>query len=320
MKPWVKVSTCPVGKYRDTSRYPSRGWNAFFTVYQDPQGWMGEGIMDQIYPMMYFQGNNFYPFALDWKENDGKRWIIPGLGIYFLSPREQDWPLDEIVRQIHFTRQIKLNGQAYFRNRFLLDNTKGVLDELEENFYTYPALIPPMTWSDSIPPSVPSHPSVQQIANGKLRMSWQASADNSNQSVVYHLYGSDTYPVDIKQPQNLIATHLIANEYEYTAKLPWLQKRYFAVTAADRFGNESAPLTLNTVSDMDIPLLNKGNMLYLPEIKDAQTIIIYNMTNEEIWKTGYVHKLSLVSLPNGFYTVKIFNRQGKSLFAGSIMK
>ena len=320
IKPWVKVSSSPIGKYRDTNRYPSRGWNAYHVVYQDAQRWLKEGIHDALFPMMYFQGNNFYPFALDWKENDGKRWIIPGLGIYFLSPREQDWPLDEIVRQIHFTRQIKLNGQAYFRNRFLLDNTKGVLDELEENFYTYPALIPPMTWSDSIPPSVPSHPSVQQIANGKLRMSWQASADISNQSVVYHLYGSDTYPVDIKQPQNLIATHLIANEYEYTAKLPWLQKRYFAVTAADRFGNESAPLTLNTVSDMDIPLLNKGNMLYLPEIKDAQTIIIYNMTNEEIWKTGYVHKLSLVSLPNGFYTVKIFNRQGKSLFAGSIMK
>lgn len=320
IKPWVKVSSSPIGKYRDTNRYPSRGWNAYHVVYQDAQRWLKEGIHDALFPMMYFQGNNFYPFALDWKENDGKRWIIPGLGIYFLSPREQDWPLDEIVRQIHFTRQIKLNGQAYFRNRFLLDNTKGVLDELEENFYTYPALIPPMTWSDSIPPSVPSHPSVQQIANGKLRMSWQVSADNSNQSVVYHLYGSDTYPVDIKQPQNLIATHLIANEYEYTAKLPWLQKRYFAVTAADRFGNESAPLTLNTVSDMDIPLLNKGNMLYLPEIKDAQTIIIYNMTNEEIWKTGYVHKLSLVSLPNGFYTVKIFNRQGKSLFAGSIMK
>ena len=34
MKPWVKLSASPVGKYRDTSRYPSRGWNAFFTVYQ----------------------------------------------------------------------------------------------------------------------------------------------------------------------------------------------------------------------------------------------------------------------------------------------
>ena len=51
MKPWVKVSTCPVGKYRDTSRYSSRGWNAFYTVYQDPQGWLGEGIQDQIYLM-----------------------------------------------------------------------------------------------------------------------------------------------------------------------------------------------------------------------------------------------------------------------------
>lgn len=320
IKPWVKVSSSPIGKYRDTNRYPSRGWNAYRVVYQDAQKWLKEGIHDALFPMMYFQGNNFYPFALDWKENNGNRWIIPGLGIYFLSPREQDWPLDEIVRQIHFTRQIKLNGQVYFRNRFLLDNTKGVLDELKENFYTTPALIPPMRWADSIPPSVPSTPSVQQLPNGKLRMSWQESTDNSNQAVVYHLYGSNTYPVDINQSQNLVATHLIANEYEYAAIFPWLQKQYFAVTAADRFGNESAPLALNTVSDMDIPLLNKGDMLYLPEIEDAQTIIIYNVTNEEVWKTDYVNKLSLASLPDGFYTVKVFNRQSKSLFAGSIMK
>ena len=39
VKPWVKVSTCPVGKFRDTSRYSSRGFNAYFTVYQDAQGW-----------------------------------------------------------------------------------------------------------------------------------------------------------------------------------------------------------------------------------------------------------------------------------------
>lgn len=86
MKPWVKLSASPVGKYRDTSRYSSRGWNAFFTVYQDPQGWLGEGIIDQIYPMMYFQGNSFYPFALDWQEQSNGRQVIPGLGIYFLHP------------------------------------------------------------------------------------------------------------------------------------------------------------------------------------------------------------------------------------------
>lgn len=77
MKPWVKVSTCPVGKYKDTSRYPSRGWNAFHTVYQDVQGWLGEGIQDQIYPMLYFRGNHFYPFALDWQEQSNGRQSFP---------------------------------------------------------------------------------------------------------------------------------------------------------------------------------------------------------------------------------------------------
>ena len=69
-------------------------------------------------------------------------WIVPGLGIYFLHPKEQNWQLDEVVRQISFLRNIKLDGQAYFRNRFLVDNTKGVFDELKEHFYTQPAAIP----------------------------------------------------------------------------------------------------------------------------------------------------------------------------------
>ena len=33
LKPWVKVSSSPIGKYRDTRRYTSRGWNALHTVY-----------------------------------------------------------------------------------------------------------------------------------------------------------------------------------------------------------------------------------------------------------------------------------------------
>ena len=75
-----------MGKYRDTARYPSRGWNAFHTVYQDVQGWLGEGIQDQIYPMMYFRGNGFYPFALDWQEQSNGRQIIPGLASTSSTP------------------------------------------------------------------------------------------------------------------------------------------------------------------------------------------------------------------------------------------
>lgn len=326
LKPWVKVSSSPIGKYRDTNRYTSRGWNAYDVVYQDAQKWLKEGIHDALFPMMYFQGNNFYPFALDWKENCSNRWVIPGLGIYFLSPREQDWPLDEIVRQIHFTRQVRLNGQAYFRNRFLLDNTKGILDELKENFYTAPALVPPMTWMDSIPPStpapltLPSPPSPQLLPDGKLRLGWQASTDNGVGGVVYHLYGSETYPVDVNNPQNLLATHLVSTTYDYRPNVPWRQKRYFAVTAADRFGNESTPLELNAASEPDMPLLNKGDVLYLPQLEGARGVKVYVATGEEVWHANYASQLSIRSLPEGFYIVEVINTEGKSIFTGTILK
>ena len=68
IKPWVKVSSSPIGKYDDTNRYPSRGWNALNAVYQDAQQWLREGIHDALFPMMYFKDNQFYPFALDWEE------------------------------------------------------------------------------------------------------------------------------------------------------------------------------------------------------------------------------------------------------------
>lgn len=63
MKPWVKVSTCPVGKYRDTSRYPSRGWNAFFTVYQDPQWLVGRRYYGSNLSDDVFSGKQFLPFC-----------------------------------------------------------------------------------------------------------------------------------------------------------------------------------------------------------------------------------------------------------------
>lgn len=257
---------------------------------------------------------------MDWKENCGNRWIVPGLGIYFLSPDEQNWPLDEIVRQLHFTRQIKLNGQAYFRNRFLLNNTKGIWDELQENFYTTPALIPPMTWMDSIPPSTPAMPSLQLLPDGKMHMSWQISTDNNGGLVTYHLYASDTYPVDITDAGNLLETYLTHTEYEYTPISPWRQKRYFAVTAADRFGNESAPLELNAISETDMPLLNDGDILTLPEIKEAKTVKIFTVTGEEIKYFVYAPQMSIASLPSGFYTVYILNNAGAQTFVGTIVK
>lgn len=244
LKPWVKVSSSPVGKYNDTRRYPSKGWNAYEVVYQDAHLWLKEGIHDALFPMMYFQGNHFYPFALDWQENKNRRWIVPGLGIYFLHPQEQNWQLDEVIRQIHFLRNIHMDGQAYFRNRFLLNNTKGLLDELKEYFYTQPAVVPPMTWVDSIAPSAPTKPYFMPLTKG-VKLSWSASSDNLPAPVYYRVYASNTYPVDITQPSNLIEVRTDSTSYIFYPEVPWEERIYWAVTAVDRCGNESSPLEMN---------------------------------------------------------------------------
>ena len=240
LKPWVKVSSSPIGKYRDTGRYSSQGWNAYDKVYQDAQQWLREGIHDALFPMMYFRGNHFYPFALDWKENKNGRWIVPGLGIYFLHPSELDWKLDEVVRQIYFIRSIGLDGQAYFRTRFLTDNTKGIFDEIKQHFYPLPAVVPPMTWTDSIAPSTPTNPVFISPERG-VHLQWTASTDNLS-PVYYRVYASDTYPVDTHNPANLIEARTDSTHYTYVPEVPWQEYLYWAVTAVDRCGNESEPL------------------------------------------------------------------------------
>lgn len=240
MKPWVKVSTCPVGKYRDTSRYSSRGWNAYYTVYQDTQKWLSEGIQDQIYPMMYFQGNSFYPFALDWQEQSHGRHIIPGLGIYFLHPSEGKWTRDEIDRQIYFIRKQGMAGEGHYRVKYLMDNIQGLYDELIENFYAYPALQPSMPWLDNIAPTAPTMLSFSQLADGYIELSWKAATDNDPiNAPMYVVYASDDYPVNITRPENIIEQNVRTTSYIYAPMLPWESKKHFAVTAIDRYGNES---------------------------------------------------------------------------------
>jgi len=246
LKPWVKVSTSPVGKYDDTTRYPSRGWNAYNVVKQDVVGWLGEGIQDQIYPMMYFKGNNFYPFALDWKEQSNGRQVIPGLGIYFLDPKEGDWNITEIERQILFSRNNQMSGQAHYRVKYLMDNIQGLYDLLTDNLYAVPALIPPLTWLDNVAPTAPKNLRKATHTDNFTTLTWTAATDNDTRNApMYVVYGSNTYPVNTQDPANIIAQRVKGTTYTYVPIVPWAGKQYFAVTAIDRYGNESAAVQLN---------------------------------------------------------------------------
>ena len=188
VRPWIKVSCSPVGKHSDLPRQSSYGWNAREAVNQDAQAWLREGLMDMLCPMMYFDGKHFYPFALDWKEGSAGKPVVPGLGIYFLSPKEKDWGLDVIRRQIYFIRQAELGGEAYFRSKFLTDNVKGLYSCLQTEMYRQPSLIPPMTWADSVAPAAPEEVLARR-EGFTIKMSWEAVADST--PLTYRIYRTD---------------------------------------------------------------------------------------------------------------------------------
>ena len=235
-KPWVKLSCSPLGKYDDLSRQRSNGWNANTTVCQDAQGWLRNGLMDALFPMMYYQGRNFYPFLVDWKEHSYGRIVAPGLAVYMLHPTEQNWQLSVIQREMYVLREQGL-GCTFFRSKFLTDNTKGIYT-FTQDFNRQPALVPPMTWAGRQAPSPVRYFEVKRgMTNDQL--AWAGARDNSGGDyLLYNIYASDTYPVDVSDAANLIA----CRQRIQTVVVPHGGRTlYYAITAIDRYGNESAP-------------------------------------------------------------------------------
>lgn len=249
LKPWVKLSSSPIGKYGNLSRYTSGGWNCFNAVYQDPQLWLRENLQDMLFPMMYFQGNHFYPFLFDWLEHSYGHPVVPGLGIYFLDPHEGTWRLNTVRAEMHTARNSGIGGMAFYRSSFLTRNLQGLYDCLASEFFPYPALPPRMTWMPT-PMSPPAPPVQVHYLDGQLH--WQGDAP------FYNIYGSNQWPVDCTRAENLLAIHVQGNKYEFVG-IPQ-KKRYFAITACDRFGYESS-VVQGTAQEQ--PRVNRPRASYL---------------------------------------------------------
>lgn len=317
IKPWVKMSCSPIGKYKDLSRFSSYGWNAYERVCQDAQAWLRDGLMDALFPMMYFRGNQFYPFALDWSEQSYGRIVAPGLGIYFMSPGEKDWPLSDITREMLTLRHYGM-GHAYFRSKFFTDNVKGIYDFAKETFNRHPALIPPMTWESTTIPTTPSALNRKKHSGDVEILSWRP-VDKDTTKIMYNIYCSREYPVNTDDACNLMMTRL----QKTSIIIPRDPSRYYAVTALDRYGNESKPLqekhVQNTAPATKLPdglLKCDGKTLRLPEksnVLDASFITIETLQGHIVATRPYKGSTTDVSrLPEGMYVLRSLGRKGVS--------
>ncbi len=310
-KPWVKISCSPIGKYDDLSRYRSNGWNANKRVAQDAQGWLREGIMDQLYPMMYFKGNQFYPFAIDWQEQSFGKHIISGLGIYLLHPKEGKWQLEEVKRQMNFTRHLGI-GHCYFRAKFLLENIKGVKDFVGW-FDRQPALIPPMTWQQVAAPLPPTRLQVEHTSEGDI-VSWSGAPNRSDAPyLLYNIYASTDYPVDINNPAHLVATRLQQQEICITGAKKTTQPLYYAVTVQDRYGNESAAIAQQQEEETPTSsslMANDGKTLSIPNMAEGQYLAVCTLQGSIVRTYAKKAQIDIQALPDGIYMLRSLNKKG----------
>ena len=321
-KPWVKVSCSPIGKYSDLTRQTSKGWNAYHTVCQDAQQWLREGIMDELFPMMYFRGEHFYPFAVDWHEHSYGRIVAPGLGIWFLDRREGNWPLMDITREMEVLRGMGM-GHTFFRSKFFTDNTKGLYDYTYRQFNRYPALVPPMTWQSKLIPLAPDFIDIETGGN-TVTLSWQPvrKKDDGNY-FTYNIYASEHNPVDISDGANLVATRIRKNSVTFTRRTD--RALYYAVTTMDRFGNESAARQSGSATTSSPTLLkNDGRRLYLPpkpQEADANFLVIESMSGVQMMRAYYNDQpVDISRLPDGVYVVRSMNRKKVTHKIGQFIK
>ena len=307
LKPWVCVSCAPLGKYDNLTRYSSLGWDAYNTVYQDAQGWLRDGIMDALFPMLYFNGNNFYPFVLDWCENRHGRHVAPGVGIYRLLPVYGGWPQVEIERQMHTSRSAAADGIVMFRTAHLVGNAGGVRD-VYTKVYDRAALVPPMDWIAPAPPSLLVTDAVRSECGVSLRWSAVQPAKGFP-AVRYNVYAAVGDSVDVGNIDNLVAAELTDTLFRWQCRTN--KDISLAVTAVDACGVESKP------SFIELPVggaMLRNSVISLPEpLSWGQRIVVNDVYGREVYCGKYSRSFNVLRFAPGRYFLTVYNRHGALL-------
>lgn len=157
----------PFSVWRNKDKDPVRGSDSragqtnYDDLYADILLWLEKGWIDYVTPQLYLEiGHDkiAYEKLLDWwSRNSFGRHIYIGHGLYRVEERAAAWRnTNELPNQIKLLRRYpNVQGSIYFSSRSFNRNPNGWNDSLQNNYYKYPALLPPMRWIDNEKPWAP---------------------------------------------------------------------------------------------------------------------------------------------------------------------
>ncbi len=162
----VRFGISPFSVWRNKKDDPEgsdskAGQTNYDDLYADILLWLKKGWIDYVTPQLYLEiGHDkvAYEKMLDWwsRHSYGKH-IYIGHGIYRAGENHPAWKNPkELPNQIKLLRRYpNVQGSVFYSSKIFEKNPNGWNDSLRNNFYRYPALLPPMRWVENEKPWPP---------------------------------------------------------------------------------------------------------------------------------------------------------------------
>jgi len=238
-KSWVLFGISPFGLGKPALRPAGiAGFSQYDKLYADAELWLANGWLDYLTPQLYWAiapKPQAYPVLLDyWVAQNGMgRHIWPGLFTSRIGAPTRDFPPQEIMQQIGVTRaRAGASGHVHFSMAALMENRKGISDQLKAGHYAAPALVPASPWLGSTAPGVPRVTARREA--GAVVLTLAPGKDNA-QYAIWSRYGN-AWRFAVTPASH--ADWRLADD-----PLLGAASAVF-VNAVDRLGNESAPLSV----------------------------------------------------------------------------
>jgi len=257
IKPHCKFGISPFAIWRNIDKDPEGSNTQTITdydnLYADILLWLRNGWIDYVVPQIYFEFSHpRAPYALlvDWwaRHSYGRQCYI-GLAPFLAlsSPVRPAWrDSAQLTRQIEVLRTYSaIQGAVFFSSRSFESNPNGWCDSLQNNYYHYPALIPPMPWIDSVKPHAPRF-HVETNQQDGTATAFLDPGDPQDWLRGYAIYESDSAssPASTRPAFRFVPYDPVA---EFTIGVPTENKgtpRFYFVTAISRTNVESDPVPL----------------------------------------------------------------------------
>ena len=252
VKPWIKFGISPSGNPSVNS-----------TIYVDPAAWLagtytdthgtaqsGEPYIDYILPQLYWEHYNNLLGVWDSPSFLHGRHLYTGQAAYRyteFSPGELSWEISTDRGTSTVSGSVLYNSNSVTRN---LGNCN---DTLEYRYFAHPAITPKMAWLDNSndKPNAPANVRFElNPTTWKYELNWDKPAPsvNGDTAFIYVVYRSASNPPNINDSTNIFGitglTYLSSDYSKYSVT----KGQYYAVTAIDRYSNESSESNAATLN------------------------------------------------------------------------